>query len=196
MSAIGPKQTSAPALHMFAFGGKADMTVCANPLLRSLLGVKRTYRFALHMSAFDPKRTLASALHIRELSHVHRLSSSADGESHALAWRGRQYLDTIARDVGTRSFRRLRGLVLGGSTLQCLALQRECGDRRRCSHAQIESSFFASCPCWWLTFHSGHGYTRPHVPCRARHPRGHQASRSRCPGAGRGVRDRWPRPSR
>ena len=66
------------------------------------------------MSAFDPKRTLASALHIRELSHVHRLSSSANGESHALAWRGRQYLDTIARDVGTRSFRRLRGLVLGG----------------------------------------------------------------------------------
>jgi len=26
MSAIGPKQTSASALHMSAFGGKADMT--------------------------------------------------------------------------------------------------------------------------------------------------------------------------
>src|SRR5262245_28319196 len=26
----------------------------------SLLGVKRTWRFALHMSAFDPKRTLAA----------------------------------------------------------------------------------------------------------------------------------------
>jgi hypothetical protein len=35
-------------------------------------------------------------------------------ESHALTWRGPQYLDTIARHVGTRSFRRLRGLVLGG----------------------------------------------------------------------------------
>jgi hypothetical protein len=40
-----------------AFGGKADMTVCGNPLSRSLLGVKRTCRFALQMSAFDPKRT-------------------------------------------------------------------------------------------------------------------------------------------
>src|SRR6476659_11022233 len=57
MSAIGPKRTSASALHMFAFGGKADMTVCANPLLRSLLGAKRTCPFALHMSANDPKRT-------------------------------------------------------------------------------------------------------------------------------------------
>jgi hypothetical protein len=28
-------------------------------LLRSLLGVKRTWVGALHMSAFDPKRTLA-----------------------------------------------------------------------------------------------------------------------------------------
>jgi hypothetical protein len=28
------------------------------PLLRSLLGVKRTWVAALHMSAFDPKRTL------------------------------------------------------------------------------------------------------------------------------------------
>jgi len=28
MSAFGPKQTSASALHMSAFGGKADMTYC------------------------------------------------------------------------------------------------------------------------------------------------------------------------
>src|SRR5262252_3121366 len=57
MSAFGPKQTSLVALHMSAFGGKADMTVCRCPLSRSLLGVKRTWAFALHMSAFDPKRT-------------------------------------------------------------------------------------------------------------------------------------------
>src|SRR5262247_775499 len=44
-------------LLMFAFGGKVDMTLCGNPLLRSLLGVHRTCPFALHMSAFDPKRT-------------------------------------------------------------------------------------------------------------------------------------------
>ena len=43
---------------MSAFGGKADMTFCENPLSRSLLGAKRTCPFALHMSANDPKRTL------------------------------------------------------------------------------------------------------------------------------------------
>src|SRR5512132_2964464 len=57
MSAIGPKRTSLVAPHMSAFGGKADMTVCGNPLSRSLSGVKRTCPFALHMSANDPKRT-------------------------------------------------------------------------------------------------------------------------------------------
>ena len=41
-------------------GGKADMTLCGNPLSRSLSGVKRTCRFALHMSAFDPKRTFVA----------------------------------------------------------------------------------------------------------------------------------------
>src|SRR5262249_1260394 len=40
MSAIGPKQTSATALHLSAFGGKADMT------------------FAARRSAFDPTGTL------------------------------------------------------------------------------------------------------------------------------------------
>jgi hypothetical protein len=62
MSAFGPKRTSVAALHMSAFGGKADMTFAGGPLSRSLLGVKRTCRFALHMSANDPKRTWAAAL--------------------------------------------------------------------------------------------------------------------------------------
>jgi len=44
---------------MSAFGGKADMTLCGNPLLQSLLGVKRTSLFAAHMSAFDPGHGLA-----------------------------------------------------------------------------------------------------------------------------------------
>ena len=57
MSAIGPKQKWAGALHMSAFGTKADMTVCENPLSWSLLGAKRTCLIAPHMSAFDPKRT-------------------------------------------------------------------------------------------------------------------------------------------
>jgi hypothetical protein len=42
---------------MSAFGGKADITIAACPLLRSLLGAKQTWAFALHMSANDPKRT-------------------------------------------------------------------------------------------------------------------------------------------
>jgi hypothetical protein len=42
---------------MSAFEGEADMTMCGNLLSRSLLGVKRTWACALHMSAFDPKRT-------------------------------------------------------------------------------------------------------------------------------------------
>ena len=44
---------------MTAFAGKADMAVGACLLSWSLLGVKRTCLFALHMSAFDPKRTSA-----------------------------------------------------------------------------------------------------------------------------------------
>jgi hypothetical protein len=35
------------------------LTVCGNPPFRSLLGVKRTCPLALHMSAYDPKRTSA-----------------------------------------------------------------------------------------------------------------------------------------
>ena len=57
MSAFGPKRTSLIAPHMSAFGGKADITIAACLLSRSLLGVKRTWVSALQMSAYDPKRT-------------------------------------------------------------------------------------------------------------------------------------------
>jgi hypothetical protein len=57
MSAYGPKRTSLVAAHMSAFGGKADMAFCGISLSRSLLGVKRTWVGALHMSANDRKRT-------------------------------------------------------------------------------------------------------------------------------------------
>jgi hypothetical protein len=43
---------------MSAFGRKPDMTLCGNPLSRSLLGAKRTCLFAARTSAFDPKRTV------------------------------------------------------------------------------------------------------------------------------------------
>src|SRR5262249_510746 len=59
---FGPKRTSASALHMSAFGGKADMALGRCLLLRSLLGAKRTWVGALHMSAFDPKRTSSPLL--------------------------------------------------------------------------------------------------------------------------------------
>src|SRR5215467_11087504 len=65
MSAIGPKQTWARALHMSAFGGKADMTFCGSPLSRSLLGVKQTSLFATHMSAFDLQRTSSAKVFLR-----------------------------------------------------------------------------------------------------------------------------------
>src|SRR5262245_12441028 len=42
---------------MSAFGDKADMIGRGSPLSRSLLGGKRTWVFALHISACDPKRT-------------------------------------------------------------------------------------------------------------------------------------------
>jgi hypothetical protein len=62
MPAIGPEQTSLVAPHMSAFGGKADMTGCRCLLLRSELGVKRTWPIAPHMSANDPKRTCSQAI--------------------------------------------------------------------------------------------------------------------------------------
>src|SRR4026207_173184 len=42
---------------MSAFGVKADMAFCENPLSRSLLGAKRHALLHLHMSASGPKRT-------------------------------------------------------------------------------------------------------------------------------------------
>jgi hypothetical protein len=70
MSAIGPQRTSLFAPHMSAFGVKADMADCGSPLSRSLLGVKRTWPVALHMSAYDPKRTWRPRWNLLELSLV------------------------------------------------------------------------------------------------------------------------------
>ena len=53
------------------------MTVCGCLLSRSLLGVKRTWAFALHLSAFDPKRTsieIRLCYAARHLSLLHRYS--------------------------------------------------------------------------------------------------------------------------
>ena len=56
MSAFGPKWKW--LVHRtWPLSGVADMTFCRSSFLWSLLGVKPTCGFALHMSAFDPKRT-------------------------------------------------------------------------------------------------------------------------------------------
>src|SRR6187401_1962423 len=57
MSAFGPKQTWSSAPHMSAFRGKADMTSCGKSAFAVAIGVKRTWLFALQMSAYDPKQT-------------------------------------------------------------------------------------------------------------------------------------------
>src|SRR5262245_65712589 len=78
---------------MSAFGGKADMTLCGNPLLRSLLGAKRTCRFALHMSAYDPKRTSAEPQRRQVTTsncsaYGHSYPASSDGSIHRRASAG------------------------------------------------------------------------------------------------------------
>jgi len=45
------------------------MTLCGNPLLRLLLGVKRTSLFSAQMSAFDPKRTWRGHWNLRKIEH-------------------------------------------------------------------------------------------------------------------------------
>ena len=55
------------------------MTFCENPLSRSLLGVKRTWPFAAHMSAYDPKRTSRGLWSQRPDSYVNSGRSVSDG---------------------------------------------------------------------------------------------------------------------
>jgi hypothetical protein len=71
MSAIGTKRTQDSALHMSAFGSKADKRKCL------LLAAKRTCLFALQMSAYDPKRTSAIHLahHLRWLEQLRNVTA-------------------------------------------------------------------------------------------------------------------------
>ena len=72
-----------------------------------LTKVEQTVLCATHVSAFDPKRTLPSALHISELSHAHRLSSSVNGVN-CMLWRG------AVGSISIRyTFPAAEGLVLG-----------------------------------------------------------------------------------
>jgi hypothetical protein len=63
------------------------MTLCGNPLLRSLSGAKRTWVGALHMSAPDPKRTFEPTVQ-QFLQRMHRVSSinCRDADKSNVAW--------------------------------------------------------------------------------------------------------------
>jgi ABC-type uncharacterized transport system substrate-binding protein len=65
------------------------MTLCECPLLRSLFGVKRTSRFAAHMSPYDPKRT--SALPERQFKRLRCLVLNLVGE----AMRRREFITLL-----------------------------------------------------------------------------------------------------
>src|SRR5262245_49261746 len=67
---------------MSALGGKADMILCGCLLSWSLSGVKQKWVAAPHMSAFDPKRTLAPFLSKRKNCY-HRDRSSLGGDNEA-----------------------------------------------------------------------------------------------------------------
>ena len=58
-------------------GVKRTRPFCGNPLLRSLLGAKRTCLFAAHMSASDPKQTLLNERLVWvRFSHAHCIHGS------------------------------------------------------------------------------------------------------------------------
>jgi hypothetical protein len=61
---------------MSAFGGKADMTLCGNPLSQSLSGVKRTSLFAPHMSAFEGKADI-----IGDVAAPMQIATAADRQA-------------------------------------------------------------------------------------------------------------------
>src|SRR4029434_10543933 len=73
--ANGPRTPS-----MSAFGPKRT---CRKTQLMSLLGVKRTWVGAVHMSAFDPKRTLITVQDdlskTRHFCHQHKLLRGGAG---------------------------------------------------------------------------------------------------------------------
>ena len=62
--ATAPSLSSAPRVLRFLVGPERPAPLEC-PLFGVLLGVKRTCRFALHMSAFDPKRIRAGRFPLR-----------------------------------------------------------------------------------------------------------------------------------
>jgi hypothetical protein len=99
---------------MSAFGGKADITVCGNPLSRSLLGAKRTCPFALHMSANDPKQTFAPSDIQQMLIRSPHLRASS-----LLSWRDERL--PFFNDINRVQFDGLvsRAFIVNGAVGKC-----------------------------------------------------------------------------
>src|SRR5262245_61829556 len=111
---------------MSAFGGKADMPPCGSPLLRSLLGVKRTWVVAAHMSAYDPKRTLTcffshSPPGRKVLGYSHRTKRGPSRSAHATT-RFHQSCCRFRSRVADRGARAAGGEA-GGRVSQCRVCQ-------------------------------------------------------------------------
>src|SRR4029450_9355681 len=96
---------------MSAFGGKADMTLCGNPLLWSLLGVKRTWVDPLQMFALT-QRDIDWAFPAAGLSRYDGLSLSLGGGNETARFHqvgcwfsggvAARCASTAARDAGGR----------------------------------------------------------------------------------------------
>ena len=103
---------------MSAIGGKADMALCVNPLLRSLLGAKRTCLFALQMSAIDPKRTyrdlcFAGARSGTVAGVARRSAGARSGSIAGVAWRSAGARSGSIAGVARRSAGARSGTVVG-----------------------------------------------------------------------------------
>ena len=73
------------ALHMSAFGGKADMTFCGNSLLRSLFGGKRTYLLRCKCLLLTQSGHPANGAK-PDLPRIKHRREPAIGERHAATW--------------------------------------------------------------------------------------------------------------
>src|SRR6185503_14754739 len=91
---------------MSAFRCKADITIAACLLLRSLLGVKRTSLVAVRMSANDPKRTSPLSEHLQQLLRSNRSSLGVNNEAtriHYVAGRdGHRITCRLSADIAQR----------------------------------------------------------------------------------------------
>src|SRR5262245_55553413 len=115
---------------MSAFEGKADMAFRESPLSRSLLGVRRTCRFAAQLAAFDPTLTLAVLIRPLPARSVEAIRCPV------LTLRGCNEAARVHRSIGRRgsvATRRARAATgeNPASRISVLRITRTCA-RNRC----------------------------------------------------------------